>query len=168
MNKHKSFLKILLKIEEIFLMVCLGVMAVVLLVQVISRYCFGFPLIWSEELARYLLIWVTFIGLGYGIRQKCHIEMEYFYNRMPQTVQNVMSILTNLFMTFCFIYFIPGALRFLMDQNTINSSAMGIKMSLVYFFIPVSTLIAACYLSVDTYFRLKSLIGVKKGGDIEC
>ena len=53
-----------------------------LALQVFMRYVLNMPLIWSEEFARYLFVWVAFIGAGYGVRRGIHISMEYFFNKM--------------------------------------------------------------------------------------
>ena len=57
------------KLEEYSLILCLAVMGIVLFVQIIMRTFFSAPLKWAEELARYLQIWITFLGIGYGIRR---------------------------------------------------------------------------------------------------
>lgn len=164
---NNKVLAFLWKIEDIVLMTCLSIMGIALFVQVVCRYLFNAPLVWSEELARYLHVWITFLGLGYGIRNKSHIEMQFLYNKMSPTFQMITSIVTNLFLIFCLVYYIPGAMRFLADQNLINSSAMGIKMSIVYFVLPFGAVVSILYLAADVYFKSKDLFS-RKERDISC
>ena len=50
------------KLNEYFIIGLMAAMCLVLLAQVISRYLFGKPLTWSEELARYMFVWLALLG----------------------------------------------------------------------------------------------------------
>ncbi|WHH59082.1 TRAP transporter small permease [Petroclostridium sp. X23] len=162
MKQSNKLLKILWNIEEIILMICLAVMGISLFLQVVFRYLFNMPLIWSEELARYLHVWITFIGLGYGIRNKSHIEMKIFYQKLPVAGQKTVTILTNLFLVLCFVFYMPGVMRFVMDQNLIDSAAMGVRMSIVYIVLPIGAIVSILYLLTDTWLNVISLTGMKE------
>lgn len=61
--------------------VFLVVFAVVLL-QVVMRYFFGSPLVWSEELARYLFVWISFMGWIFATRSGTHIRIGAFVDML--------------------------------------------------------------------------------------
>jgi TRAP-type C4-dicarboxylate transport system permease small subunit len=165
--KGKKLVDLLWNIEESFLITCLGVMGLALFSQVIFRYLFKHPLIWTEELARYLQVWITFMGIGYGIRNKCHVEISLLYDKLPFTLQKIFSVITNGVVIFCFVvYFVPGAIRFILDQHLIDSSTLQIRMSIVYSVIPAGSLIVVAYLIADTYGQIKALVKMKR--DISC
>lgn len=153
-----KILKTLFKLEDLLLMLCLAVMGIVLFSQVIARYCFRSPLIWSEELARYLQVWITFFGIGYGIRNKAHIEMTFLYNRCNEKFQKISTLITDIIIIGCIIIFLPGAFRFLMDQNLIKSSAMEVNMALIYFPLIFGMITGVLYLIGDIVSTVKSLI----------
>lgn len=46
------------------------------LVQVISRYVFDSPLAWTEEIARFLLVWMTFIAAAYVMSERLHVSVD--------------------------------------------------------------------------------------------
>ncbi len=56
----------------------IGLMAGVLGLQVVMRYVLNSPLSWPEELARYLMIWATFIGAALLVREDGHVRLDYF------------------------------------------------------------------------------------------
>jgi len=120
------------KLTDYFLMLCLGTMGVVLFMQVIFRYILRNPLIWSEEAARYLHVWITLFGIRFGLKNNAHLSVSFFLNKFSPKNQNVIKIFTNLFIISCIIVYIPGALIFILDQKQIVSSAMGVNMGLVY------------------------------------
>ena len=66
----------LMHIEEILLAVLLLIMSIVTFTQVITRYVFFYSLPWSEELTRYLMIWLTFLGGALAIEKGSHIGVD--------------------------------------------------------------------------------------------
>ncbi len=157
MNSTRRILAALERLEEWLLVTAFSVMGIALLSQVFFRYILNAPLIWSEELARYLLVWVTFLGINYGVRQRAHIEMEYFFTKFPRSLQRVLPIITQAFTIACLLLFVPGALRFVSAQRGIDSSAMQINMGLVYAVIPIGMVITAASLTTDTVRRVIAL-----------
>jgi len=110
------------RLEEILLGVGLALMGLAVALQIIMRYVFNMPLVWSEEFARYIFVWITFIGAGYGVRQGLHISMEYFYNKFPPKAQKTIAVATTILSIAAFAYLLPTAILFLKEQNDIASS----------------------------------------------
>jgi TRAP-type C4-dicarboxylate transport system permease small subunit len=52
-------------------------------IQVVLRYGFGRPLTWSEEICRYLFVWVVFVGAGVAARYNGHIALTFLVDRLP-------------------------------------------------------------------------------------
>ncbi len=149
---------ILTKIEDKILLLCLGFMGVVLFAQVFTRFILNQPLMWSEELVRFLQIWITFLGIGYGIRSKSHISMVLVYNKMNRYIQSVFDILTDVTIIVCFGMLVPSAWSFIQLQHQIASSAMGLKMSIVYFPIIVGSIVAVLYSLVNIVESIRKII----------
>lgn len=84
------------KLEEYSLILCLTVMGIILFVQIIMRTVFSAPLKWAEELARYLQIWITFLGIGYGIRRGSHIGMTLLRDRLPRVLQALCGLVVDM------------------------------------------------------------------------
>ncbi|MEI4474112.1 TRAP transporter small permease [Frigidibacter sp. MR17.24] len=51
-------------------------MTIILAIQVFMRYVMGASLYWSEELARYIFIWLIYLGISYSARQMTHIKVD--------------------------------------------------------------------------------------------
>lgn len=56
-------------LEEALLFVILTAMVAIIFIQVVMRYVFNNALSWSEELARYLYVWSTWVGVSYSARR---------------------------------------------------------------------------------------------------
>lgn len=75
--------------------VLLGLFAVILFIQVVARYVFNNSLSWSEELARYLFIWLVFIGISYGAKQMKHLRIDVFLSIFPKKIRPYILILSD-------------------------------------------------------------------------
>lgn len=53
-----------------------------LLLQVVTRYALAAPLPWTEETARFLLVWLTFLGAGYLMSRRLHISVDLLVSRL--------------------------------------------------------------------------------------
>ncbi|MFA6505838.1 MAG: TRAP transporter small permease [Treponemataceae bacterium] len=137
MSVIKRIAGFLSKLEEIFLVTCFSVIAIALFLQIIFRYFLNAPLIWTEELARYLLVWITFFGINYGLRRKKHIEMAYFFDKLPKAAQNAVTVLTQIMILYLMWKIFGATMRFVRAQMNIESSAMQINMGLVYVALPI-------------------------------
>ncbi len=67
----------------------------IIIVTVVTRYGFSFVLSWSEEVPRYLLIWVSFLGAAACVDLRDHIAFDYLLKRFPRSVQAVVQLLIN-------------------------------------------------------------------------
>ena len=105
--------KCLSMIENAVIILGLSAMFLILLAQVIMRYVFSRPLTWSEEAARFIFVYVSFIGISYAYRQKGHIRMEVVVNLFPQAVRRGLEVLINLGTIALFCYMIPFSFRFI-------------------------------------------------------
>ena len=71
-------------LENALVTVSLLLMIVVVFFQVFFRYVIHYSLPWSEELARYLMTWVVFVGASMGAKEGVHIGVAAFVNIMPR------------------------------------------------------------------------------------
>ncbi|MDC7232817.1 MAG: TRAP transporter small permease [Spirochaetales bacterium] len=159
MNTIKNILNKLDKLSDYFLMLCLGIMGVVLFMQVVFRYVLKDPLIWSEEAARYLHVWITLFGIRFGLKNKAHLNVSFFFNKFNQKVQSFIKLFTDIFIIICIIIYLPGALLFVQDQKLIVSSAMGVNMGLVYVPAILGFISAIFYLLNECFKSLTAILG---------
>jgi TRAP-type transport system small permease protein len=72
----------------------------IIVFTVISRYGFSYVLSWSEEVPRYLLIWISFLGAALCVDLKDHIAFDYFYKRFAGVPRAAVEVLINVAMLF--------------------------------------------------------------------
>jgi TRAP-type C4-dicarboxylate transport system permease small subunit len=69
---------------------------IIILFTVFSRYLFNYVLSWSEEVPRYLLVWIGFLGAALAVDCKDHIGFDYVFNKLPARAREIMTLLLNL------------------------------------------------------------------------
>jgi len=135
--------------------ICLIVVLISIFAQVFCRFLLGFSLTWSEEVGRYLLIWISFTGFGVLAKEKKMMAIMLVVDLLPVKLKITAKILADLlsimFMAIvCYYGFLLVGLT--MTQVTVVTE---IPMGYVYLVIPIG---AAFYLihSIVGYFdRLK-------------
>lgn len=156
--------KIWFWVEEHFLILLILIMGVDILLQVITRRVFDKPFSFTEELARHLQIWVTFLGAGLCFRRGEMIRATFVYDKMPQMVKYIMDIITYLFMLWVTCMLIVPAWKLIMDQAIIKWDTIPqLKLSLVYVCEPIGFTIICIYIIIKLVSVVKEMILYAKG-----
>jgi TRAP-type C4-dicarboxylate transport system permease small subunit len=74
----------------------------VLAVQITLRVVFNAPLIWSEEVSRYLFVWVVYLGTVVGVIHGTHIRVTFAMERLGPRGMRISNVLTRIVDAFCF------------------------------------------------------------------
>nr|WP_067294034.1 TRAP transporter small permease [Marinobacterium profundum] len=127
-------------------MIMLVIMLVAIAYQVFARYVLKSPTFWSEELARFLIVWVTMLGSATLIRENGHISVDFFVNRLPPAGQRILRFISDcLVLLMCGSIAYYGSLLVKLGGRT-ASSGLGIKMAYPYLGIVVGALLMALLL----------------------
>ena len=79
------------KFEEVLSVICLAIMVILVFMQVICRYVLHAALPWSEEIARFLFLWIIWLGASYATKEKKHIRLDIIVSRLKGKVQIAVS-----------------------------------------------------------------------------
>lgn len=127
----------MMKAVEVLIVLSLLVIWASLLYQVITRYVFNKPTIWSEEVAMSLMIWVTFLGVSYGVRHRYHIRMNSVVKNLPSKAQGAVAILLDVIIIAVVAYSLPYAWDYFVSRCGVTSATMGISYGYVYVCVPI-------------------------------
>lgn len=121
-------------IEKLLCVIALALMSAVIVAQVFCRYVLNSSLSWSEELARYLFIWMIYIGISYGVKLDKHICVDAVYTFAPKGIKRYYAIVGYLlFLLFAVAMVYYGVLVVGMQISSGQvSPAMGVPMQYVY------------------------------------
>jgi TRAP-type C4-dicarboxylate transport system permease small subunit len=125
------------------LVVMMIVMTVTVIIQVFLRYVFSFSLSWSEEVARYLMIWVAFLGGSLALQKGLHIGVEFLTTRLSPQARRRVSIFSKITILVFLIYLIIGGFKITWAVRDQSSPALLFSMAYAYLSAPVGGLFMA-------------------------
>jgi len=110
----------------------------IVFVQVILRYVFLSPLSWIEELARYLLVWISCFGAAYGVRKGEHIAVMFLNNMFKGYMKSALTILIHILVIILFMVCFIKGIGLSIRQWNVVTPALQIPRTLPYSGIPIS------------------------------
>lgn len=127
------------KLENTLVTTALFAMVVTVFLQVFFRYVVKASLPFSEELARYLMVWVVYIGASIGAKEGAHIGVEAIVNLFPTSLKKIIVIITGILsVIFCILIIWLGfKVVFYVMQSGQRSPSMEIPMFYAYLAVPV-------------------------------
>ena len=125
------------RITEGILVIVLSGMAVVVFLQVIFRYVLNFPLFWTEEFARYCLVWSSLLGSAVAVKRGQHIAVTIFMERLPPVLRRGSTIMALISVAAILTIILWGGIQLVAITRTQISPALRIPMSVPYLAVPV-------------------------------
>lgn len=149
--------------EEILVIILLATMTALVGVQVIMRYVMQNSLSWSEEMARYVFIWLVNIGISYGVKTKRHISVDVLNTRLSEKNSAYLSILADmLFLVFAILIIYNGYNLTMRIMATGQSSpALEMPMYIVYGSLPASFCLVFIRLLQSIAIKARAIAGGK-------
>ena len=145
------------RVLEVILIMLLGVMVLNVSWQVFSRYVLANPSSFTDELARYLMIWLGVLGTAYVSGKRLHVAIDILHSQLSLSSQKTMQkVIFSIVILATFLIFIIGGSRlvylsYLLGQK---SAALQIPLYLVFVCVPLSR---ACII----FYKINDLISNK-------
>ncbi len=160
MAKIKSILDFTLKW---ILVVIMAIMTLNVLWQVFSRFVLKNPSSYTEELARYSLVWLGVLGASYVAGQKLHLAIDLLLIKLKGKAKSYLEIfIQTCIFIFAFVVMLVGGFRLVNITLTLNqiSAALQIPLGYVYLVLPISGAIIMFY---AIFFIADELKKIKAG-----
>jgi TRAP-type transport system small permease protein len=134
------------RLNQWLVIALMAVMATLVFANVVSRYVFSYSIIWVEELTRYMMVWVGFLGSGLVLRYGAHIGVDVFQDLLPKLAAQVLRaaivvILAGTFLSMTWLGFRYAA--FAWDQQT---PVLNWSSGLIYLSIPIGSALMLAHL----------------------
>ena len=140
------------KILANFLVIIMAVMVINVLWQVASRFIIGTPSSFTDELARYLMIWIGILGAAYVSGRNMHVAIDVLPRRFNVPIQQGLILMVRLlFILFCMVAMVIGGSRLVYITYVLgqNSPALQVPLAVVYAVIPISGMLIIYYKMSD-------------------
>lgn len=162
----EKFGKLINRILEFSLVFLLALMLIVIFVATVGRFTEIIIIDWAEELARYSMIWIVFIGIIIGAREGEHFAVTALDMFLPKKAMNVIKVIATLFVDgFCFFAAYYG-FKILSSQIKGGQVSPSLQwpMWIIYSAVPVGLALMAVAYSIRTYNDLTGKL-TEKGGE---
>ncbi|WP_447894554.1 TRAP transporter small permease [Vreelandella sp. GE22] len=122
----------------------------VITLQIVSRVLFT-AVGWTEEVARFLLIWITFLAGTLAFQRGHHIAVTFAVDALPARLRQAARFLAVLAVIAFMITLIVIGYRYMQVQSFQKSASLRLPMSYVYAIMPISAASMAWYALVDLF-----------------
>ncbi|MEI3607487.1 TRAP transporter small permease [Pseudogracilibacillus sp. SE30717A] len=151
-------MKIFYKTEEAFVGISMMAVTLLLFVNIVLRFFFSAGISWTEELVRYTIIWITFIGASICFRRGIHVGIDVLIDYLPEKGKKILSLIINIMaiaLMICLIKYGSDLVMFSMNSGQLTP-ALQIKMFWVYLAIPIGALLSLIHLVIQTYEMIRN------------
>jgi len=148
-----SVKKFLNNFEEYFVVWTMAIMTILVFIQVVMRYVFSNSLSWSEEMARFIFLWLSWIGASYAVKERSHFRVEMFANMIKGKSRLYFEYLVLIiWFVFSFVLTWYGTeLILFISESGQTSAAMDLPMSWPYASVPVGCGLMCIRLLIEMY-----------------
>jgi len=151
----KSFYDSLEKSLKTILLVLVAGIVVTTMLQIVARFILMVSIPWTDELARYLMIWASFVGLGVAYRMKELISVAFFREKLPPHLLKGTLFISDLLCSIFAIIIVIYGVKLCFQNVAQVSPSMRISLGLIYAIIPIGCLLFLLFAfeSVFSYLR---------------
>ncbi len=128
--------------------------------QVFTRFILGAPSSWTEELARYLMIWVGLIGAAYAAGRKMHLSLDLLPGVLVgKNVHLLRILIESLVLVFALAALFAGGVRLVWVMLALGQTSASLQLPLgyIYLAVPISGFCIAWYAILDLVDEIKKL-----------
>ncbi|HZG14774.1 MAG TPA: TRAP transporter small permease [Candidatus Bathyarchaeia archaeon] len=110
----------------------LAFMAILVFGNVVLRYAFNSGITWSEEMSRFLFVWLTFLGAIGALKENQHLGVDMFIKRLPPTLKKVAFVFINAAMLYVLWLVLDGSWKMTLINLDSKAPATGMPLAYVY------------------------------------
>lgn len=162
-NQFNIYLK---KALELLLAFFMTIMILAVVWQVFTRFVLQDPASYTDELSRYLLMWIGILGGAYTYSVKRHLALEMLSSKLDAKGRTVLGIIINIiicaFAAVALVYgggeMVSSTLQYGQISPGITFFGESLKMGYVYLVVPISGVLILYYGIFDTYQLIISLL----------
>jgi TRAP-type C4-dicarboxylate transport system permease small subunit len=128
------------------LFILMALIVVIMFSQVLFRYVFNQSLSWSEELAKFIFVWITFLGAAICIKERTHIGVEFLLERLTGKRKNYLELFHTALITAFNVILSVFGFWWVWEVSGTLSPAMSLPLNIVFYAaLPVAALLSVIF-----------------------
>jgi TRAP-type transport system small permease protein len=120
------------KLLHVLMALCLAFMAILVFGNVVLRYAFHSGITWSEEMSRFLFIWMVFLGAIGALKDNDHLGVDTLLKKLPLSVKRVVFILSNVIVLYILWLLLDGSWKITISNLQSRAPATNLPLAYVY------------------------------------
>lgn len=153
-----KLVKIISKVLDGAIVFALAIMVIIVFLNVFFRYVLDSGLTWSEELARYLFVWVIFLGAIVALKDKSHLGIDLLVGALPKFLQKVFFLVSNIVIIVALLLFADGLVKMIALDKGILAPATGVPINML----PLAGLVAAVCMIIISVLQTTRFVFLDK------
>ena len=145
------------RVVKVVVIIFFSLIFTIIIIQIFFRYVLNSPLVWTEEMCRYLFIWICFLGWTIALRQGSHIRINFFFERLPLSARKIVSIVFQVLIVFFLLQLMRVGITMTMRSFTVPTVTLFFSWAYVYLAAPVSATIMILYVVLDFIGLLRGM-----------
>jgi TRAP-type C4-dicarboxylate transport system permease small subunit len=142
--------------------VFLAAMTLLVGAQIAGRFVFGYSIFWSDELARFLLVWIAFLGMSIGVRRGAHPGVDSLVRGLPPAWTRTACLVAIACSLLLFCVMVGHGTLLVQRTWPQRSPSLGLRMGFPYLAVPVAGLLMGLHVLAVGLARRPS--GERAGG----
>jgi TRAP-type C4-dicarboxylate transport system permease small subunit len=128
----KKLNKLANDILNVLMVLTLAMMCILVFGNVVLRYIFNSGITWSEEMSRFLFIWMIFLGAIGALKDNDHLGVDTLLKKLPLSAKRVVFILSNLIVLYVLWIVLDGSWKITTINMNSTAPATGLPIAYVY------------------------------------
>ena len=130
----------------------------VIILQVVLRYIFNAPLVFTDELAAYLFVWISFLGFALATRKRVHIGIGVVANRLPPAARRLLHVLSCVASIAFAVVLVVVGVMIVRRNGDVRMVSLDFAVWPVYLVVPMAALFLVGY-------GIRDLVAIVRHGD---
>jgi TRAP-type C4-dicarboxylate transport system permease small subunit len=130
---------------------------VIICFSVFTRYLLNYVPSWSEEVPRYLLVWISYLGAALAVKYKEHISLDFFFNLMPVRMRQVGHYILNILIGTVGVIMLVFGIGLVRQFGGDLMESVAVKNFWLYLAMPISGGLIVLYIIQETIKRILGL-----------
>ena len=144
------------KVIRYMVLLLLSLMVIIVFANVVSRYYLQFSLAWSEEVARFMLVWLVFLGSFLAYIHDEHLGLDILVKKFPPLLRKITAVGANLLVIFALYAVMEGGYLMMIANFDWLSPAAEIPQGYIYVVVPLSCGLMILQTILKTYYIITS------------
>jgi TRAP-type C4-dicarboxylate transport system permease small subunit len=154
------------KVLNVISGVMLAGMVIIVFSNVIARYFLNASIAWSDEVSRFMFIWLVFIGAVVAYMRNDHLGLDILIKYLPKKASQTLVLIADLLVLFALVVLLNGGIQMTADSFASGwvSSAVQLPYGYIYLVGPISAFFLILENLLKTVTDAKAVFTVRKGG----